>query len=143
VSERSQFDDGDADEKIERKVVLYASPGAEYRLQDADDHAKFASHRHRVPVRPITTLAYLTLKASENADASALFTKFRNVAGAIGISLATASIVERTQANMAHMFEHMTPLNPNYNDSIQRLTHTLMEMGQTMQQAMTTATGLM
>jgi DHA2 family multidrug resistance protein len=92
---------------------------------------------------PITTLAYLTLKASENADASALFTMFRNVAGSIGISLATASIVERTQANMAHMAVHMTPLNPNYNDSIQRLTHTLMDMGQTMQQAMTTATGLM
>ena len=92
---------------------------------------------------PITTLAYLTLKASENADASALFTMFRNVAGSIGISLATASIVERTQANMAHMAVHMTPLNPNYNDSIQRLTHTLMDMGQTIQQAMTTATGLM
>ncbi len=45
MSERSQFADGGADEKIERKVVLYASPGAEYRLQDADDHAKFASHR--------------------------------------------------------------------------------------------------
>jgi len=92
---------------------------------------------------PITTLAYLTLKPSENADASALFTMFRNVAGSIGISLATAAIVERTQANMAHMAVHMTPLNQNYNDSIQRLTHTLMDMGQTMQQAMTTATGLM
>jgi DHA2 family multidrug resistance protein len=113
--------------------VRNVRPGAEYRLQDADDHAKFASHRHRVPVRPITTLAYLTLKASENADASALFifTMFSNVAGSIGISLATVSIVERTQANMAHMSEHTTPLNPNYNDSIQRLTHTLMDMGQT------------
>jgi DHA2 family multidrug resistance protein len=92
---------------------------------------------------PITTLAYLTLKPSENADASALFTMFRNVAGSIGISLSTAMIVERTQANMAHMSVHMTTLNPNYNDSIQRLTRTLMDMGQTMQQAMTTATGLM
>lgn len=92
---------------------------------------------------PITTLAYLTLKQSENADASALFTMFRNVAGSIGISLATASITERTQANMAHMSRNMTPLNPNYNDAIQRMTHTLMDMGQTMQQAMTTATGLM
>jgi DHA2 family multidrug resistance protein len=92
---------------------------------------------------PITTLAYLTLKPSENADASALFTMFRNVAGSIGISLSTAMIVERTQANMAHMSVHMTTLNPNYNDSIQRMTRTLMDMGQTMQQAMTTATGLM
>jgi len=81
---------------------------------------------------PITTLADLTLRASENTDASALFTMFHNVAGSIGISQATASIVERTQANMAHMSEHMTPLNPNYNDSIQRLTHTAMDMGQIM-----------
>ncbi len=92
---------------------------------------------------PITTLAYLTLKTSQNADASALFTMFRNVAGSIGISLATAAITERTQANLAHMSRNMTPLNPNYNDSIQRMTHTLMDMGQTMSQAMTTATGLM
>ncbi|WP_277046308.1 hypothetical protein [Caballeronia mineralivorans] len=81
---------------------------------------------------PITTLAYLTRRASENVGASALFTVCRYVAGSIGISLATASIVERTRANMAHMSEHMTPLNPNYNDSIQRLTHTLMDMGQIM-----------
>ncbi|WP_160312491.1 hypothetical protein [Caballeronia mineralivorans] len=56
---------------------------------------------------------------------------FRNVAGSIEISQATASIVGRTQANMAHKSEHMMPSNPNYYDSIQRLTHTLMDMGQT------------
>jgi DHA2 family multidrug resistance protein len=92
---------------------------------------------------PVTTLAYLTLKPSENADASALFTMFRNVAGSIGISLATAMIVERTQANMAHMVVHMTPLNQNYNDSVQRIARTLMDMGQSASQAMTTATGMM
>jgi MFS transporter, DHA2 family, multidrug resistance protein len=92
---------------------------------------------------PVTTLAYLTLKQSENADASALFTMFRNVAGSIGISLATAAIVERTQANMAHMVEHMTPLNQNYTDTVQRITNTLIGMGQSASQAMTTATGLM
>jgi MFS transporter, DHA2 family, multidrug resistance protein len=68
---------------------------------------------------------------------------FRNVAGSIGISLATAMIVERTQANMAHMVVHMTPLNQNYNDSVQRIARTLMDMGQTASQAMTTATGMM
>lgn len=92
---------------------------------------------------PITTLAYLTLKTSENADASALFTMFRNVAGSIGISLATAAITERTQANLAYMSRNMTPLNPNYNDSLHRITQTLMDMGQTMAQATTTATGMM
>ncbi|GAB5095842.1 DHA2 family efflux MFS transporter permease subunit [Caballeronia sp. LP006] len=92
---------------------------------------------------PVTTLAYLSLPKSMNNDASALFTMFRNVAGSIGISLATAMIRERTQANMAHMVEHLTPLNQPYNDAVQRIARTLMDTGQTMSQAMTAATGQM
>ncbi|SPB15677.1 drug-resistance related membrane protein [Caballeronia novacaledonica] len=92
---------------------------------------------------PVTTLAYLTLPKSLNNDASALFTMFRNVSGSIGISLATAMIRERTQANMAHLVEHLTPLNQPYNDTVQRIARTLMDSGQTMTQAMTAATGQM
>ncbi|WP_244817846.1 DHA2 family efflux MFS transporter permease subunit [Caballeronia sp. Lep1P3] len=92
---------------------------------------------------PVTTLAYLSLPKSMNNDASALFTMFRNVAGSVGISLATAMIRERTQANMAHMVEHLTPLNQPYNDTVQRIARTLMDTGQTMSQAMTAATGQM
>ncbi len=92
---------------------------------------------------PVTTLAYLSLPKSLNNDASALFTMFRNVAGSIGISLATAMIRERTQANMAHMVEHLTPLNQPYNDTVNRIARTLMDTGQTMSQAMSAATGHM
>ncbi|VXA98259.1 Major facilitator superfamily multidrug efflux transporter [Burkholderia sp. 8Y] len=92
---------------------------------------------------PVTTLAYLSLPKSMNNDASALFTMFRNVAGSIGISLATAMIRERTQANMAHMVEHLTPLNQPYNDSVQHIARTLMDTGQTLSQAMGAATGQM
>ncbi|MDR5752334.1 MULTISPECIES: DHA2 family efflux MFS transporter permease subunit [unclassified Caballeronia] len=92
---------------------------------------------------PVTTLAYLTLPKSMNNDASALFTMFRNVSGSVGISLATAAIRERTQANMAHMVEHLTPLNQPYNDSVQRIARTLIDSGQTMSQAFTAATGQM
>ena len=92
---------------------------------------------------PVTTLAYLSLPKSMNNDASALFTMFRNVAGSIGISLSTAMIRERTQANMAHMVGHLTPLNQPYNDAVQRIARTLMDTGQTMSQAMTAATGQM
>jgi DHA2 family multidrug resistance protein len=92
---------------------------------------------------PVTTLAYLSLPKSMNNDASALFTMFRNVAGSVGISLATAMIRERTQANMAHMVEHLTPLNQPYNDTVQHIARTLMDTGQTMSQAMGAATGQM
>ena len=91
---------------------------------------------------PITTLAYLTVPQELNDDASALFTMFRNVAGSIGISLATALIRQRTQARMAHLSVHMSTLSQNYNDTLQRTAHTIAGMtGQPLAQALQTAGG--
>jgi hypothetical protein len=42
--------------------------------------------------------------------------------------------------NMAHMVEHLTPLSPAYNDTLQLITRTLMDMGETQSQAMTAGT---
>ncbi len=92
---------------------------------------------------PVTTLAYLTIPAGMNNDASALFTMFRNMAGSIGISLSTSLIQERTQANMAHMAGHMSELNQPYNDTVQRIAHALMQTGQTLAEATGAATGQM
>ena len=44
---------------------------------------------------PISTIAYSTLNKEQNADAAALFTMFRNVAGSLGISAATAMVTKR------------------------------------------------
>jgi DHA2 family multidrug resistance protein len=74
---------------------------------------------------PTSTLAYVTLPQSMNDDAAALFTMFRNVAGSIGISLATAEIRERTQVRMAHMAHNMTPLSQQYQDAVQHLSRAL------------------
>lgn len=49
-----------------------------------------------------------------NADAAALFTMFRNVAGSIGISLSTAAITERSQAHSAHLAYHASPFNEQF-----------------------------
>jgi MFS transporter, DHA2 family, multidrug resistance protein len=91
---------------------------------------------------PITTLAYLTVPQRLHNDASAIFTMCRNVAGSIGISLSTALIRERSQARMAHLVEHMTPLSQNYSDALARNTQSVMDfVGQPRAQAMQTATG--
>ncbi|OZI37060.1 EmrB/QacA family drug resistance transporter [Bordetella genomosp. 10] len=74
---------------------------------------------------PTSTLAYVTLPKELNDDAAALFTMFRNVAGSIGISLATAGIRERLQARMAHMVGNMSPLSQQYQDSVQRVGQAL------------------
>jgi len=91
---------------------------------------------------PITTLAYLSLPQELNDDGSALFTMFRNVAGSIGISLSTAMIRERTQARMAHLGVHMSPLSQNYNDTLQQNAHAVTAYnGAPMAQALQNATG--
>lgn len=69
---------------------------------------------------PLTTIAFVTIPQRLNADAAALFTMFRNVAGSIGISLSTAAVTERTQAHSAHMVHNMTPLNEPFNQAISR-----------------------
>jgi len=74
---------------------------------------------------PTSTLAYVSLPQELNDDAAALFTMFRNVAGSIGISLATAGIRERMQVRMANMAEHMSPLSQQYQETVQRIGQAL------------------
>jgi len=69
---------------------------------------------------PLTTIAFATIPQRLNADASALFTMFRNVAGSIGISLSTAAITERAQVRSAHLVHNMTPLNEQFNITVER-----------------------
>lgn len=69
---------------------------------------------------PLTTIAFATIPQRLNADASALFTMFRNVAGSIGISLSTAAITEREQVRSAHLVDNMTPLNEQFNITVER-----------------------
>ena len=90
---------------------------------------------------PISTLAYITLPKELNGDAAALYTMFRNVAGSIGISLATAEVTERTQVRTAHLVTHLDTFNPAYNQLIQRTQQSLVSMGHAAETTMTTATG--
>ncbi|SDV49642.1 DHA2 family efflux MFS transporter permease subunit [Chitinasiproducens palmae] len=79
---------------------------------------------------PLTTIAYVTLAPRLNADASALFTMFRNVAGSIGISLSTAGLTERTQVRSAHMVHNMTPLNEEFRLAVERMTAAIRDFSQ-------------
>ena len=91
---------------------------------------------------PISTISYSTVPRSMNGDASSLYVMLRNVAGSIGISLATAGITERTQARQAYLAENLTPLNTNYTELLNRTAHTLIGMGRTAGQAAEQAQGL-
>jgi MFS transporter, DHA2 family, multidrug resistance protein len=91
---------------------------------------------------PITTTAFANIRPRDNGDASALFTMFRNVAGSVGISLATAMVTERGQARMAHLVPHLTPLDQGYQATLQQYQQALIRLGHPVATVAETATGL-
>ncbi len=78
---------------------------------------------------PISGIAYLTLPQRYRSDGAALFSMFRNVFGAIGISLSQACVTERSQADQAHLAEFVTPLYQGYNTFIQTTEQGLLGLG--------------
>jgi len=78
---------------------------------------------------PISTITFVTLPKGDNADATALFTMFRNVAGSIGIAAASALLTERAQVRQATMVPHLTPLDAPFVQTLHDYTATLLAEG--------------
>jgi MFS transporter, DHA2 family, multidrug resistance protein len=78
---------------------------------------------------PLATIAFANIRREDNGDATALFTMCRNVAGSIGISLATAMITQRTQVRMAHLAPHMTPLDQGFAVTLQQYQQAMLALG--------------
>ncbi|HKD76940.1 MAG TPA: DHA2 family efflux MFS transporter permease subunit, partial [Ktedonobacterales bacterium] len=58
---------------------------------------------------PNGTLSYSSLPRSLNADATALYSMFRNIFGSIGIAVITALGAERQQVHRAYLSQHLSP----------------------------------
>ncbi len=69
---------------------------------------------------PISTIAYVTIPRHLNGDASALFTMFRNVFGALGISISNSQVTERTQIREAYLAHWATQFRPPFEQYLQR-----------------------
>ena len=91
---------------------------------------------------PTSTISYSTMPRALNSDASSLYVMLRNVAGSIGISLATAGITERTQVRQAYLSVHLNTFNPAFNDYLHHTQQALIAMGRTVGEASSQAMGL-
>ncbi|WP_338562456.1 DHA2 family efflux MFS transporter permease subunit [Erwinia sp. E_sp_B04_7] len=90
---------------------------------------------------PLTTIAFVTIPQRLNADAAALFTMCRNVAGSVGISLSTAMITERQQVHSASMVHNMSPLNEPFNLTVERWAQGVRDFTTAVGDPVTIATG--
>lgn len=91
---------------------------------------------------PISSITYSTLPRALNGDASSLYVMLRNVAGSIGISLATALITQRSQVRQSYLAANLNSFNPAYNDYLAQTAHTLRDMGVAAGQATAQATAM-
>jgi DHA2 family multidrug resistance protein len=91
---------------------------------------------------PNSTISYSTLPKELNNDASALYVMLRNVAGSLGISIATAIVVQRTQVRRAYLSRNLSPLNMPYRHLLNQSTRTLESLGQSAASAHAAANGL-
>ena len=74
---------------------------------------------------PNSTLSYSTLPRSLNADATALYSMFRNICGSVGIAVATAIVASRLQVHRAYLATHLSLLDQPYVDMLARYRDTL------------------
>jgi MFS transporter, DHA2 family, multidrug resistance protein len=91
---------------------------------------------------PNSTLSYSSLPRTLNADATALYSMFRNISGSIGIAIITAMGAERLQTHRAYLAGHLSPFDQPYQELLARHTQALQAMGQTPAAAHDAAMGL-
>ena len=78
---------------------------------------------------PVSTIAYSTLPKRLSNDATSLYTMFRNVAGSVGISAATAIASRHTQMHMAHLSTHLTQFRLAYRATYHQIHQHLLDTG--------------
>ena len=91
---------------------------------------------------PISAISYATLRPEQRADATALNVMFRNIAGSIGIGIATALLASRSQVRQAHLATHLTPFDQPYLDLLTHDVKGLMAAGHSAQEAGGMAMGM-
>ncbi|HXW70005.1 MAG TPA: DHA2 family efflux MFS transporter permease subunit [Methylocella sp.] len=90
---------------------------------------------------PISTITFSTIPRELNGDATALYTVFRNIFGSIGISLASAAVIERTQVHQSYLAQWTTPLYQPFEALIAQYQRALIAMGYAVSAARDAAIG--
>jgi DHA2 family multidrug resistance protein len=92
---------------------------------------------------PNSTISYSTIPRRLNADATALYAMFRNIAGSIGIAATAALIDERTHVHRAYLSTHLGPLDRPFVQTLAQAEAALRALGHSAIQARHLALGFM
>ncbi len=92
---------------------------------------------------PINVTAFAFVPKEKTNFATGLVNLARNIGGSSGIALATTMLARRSQFHQQNLVSHLTPLDPNYQSSLQGLTQALTSRGADAAQAASQAQGVL
>ena len=72
---------------------------------------------------PIIAASYDGIPPNRVDMASALINAARNTGGSIGVSIASNVLTHREQFHQSRLIEHITPSSPQYQNTLQQVTH--------------------
>ena len=71
----------------------------------------------------ITAASYDGIPPDKTGQASGLINAARNTGGSIGVSIAANVLTHREQFHQSRLIEHVTPSSPQYQSTLQQVTH--------------------
>ena len=75
---------------------------------------------------PSSTAAYIGIAAEKNNAVAGLVNFMRNIGSSVGTSVVTTLLARRSQFHQGRLVERASPLNPNFQDSINSIAQQLM-----------------
>lgn len=78
---------------------------------------------------PLTTLTMSSVRKEDMGNASAIYNLLRNLGGSFGVAFVTTILSRRAQFHQAHLVEHLTPFDSNYQAATQNASQFLQYRG--------------
>jgi len=78
---------------------------------------------------PVNTIAYDGLPANKTAEGSALMNVARNLGGSVGVSLANALLLQRSQFHQSRLVENLTPTSPAFQSTMKQMSQYFIHQG--------------
>ncbi len=91
---------------------------------------------------PVNTIAYDGLPANKTAEGSALMNVARNLGGSVGVSLANALLLQRSQFHQSRLVENLTPTSPAFQSTMKQMSQYFIHQGAPPSTAQSHAYGL-
>jgi DHA2 family multidrug resistance protein len=78
---------------------------------------------------PINTIAYDGLPQNKTSEGSALMNVARNLGGSVGVSLANAQLLQRSQFHQSRLVENITPSSPAFQSAMKHMSPYFIHQG--------------